>query len=327
MNSPLVSIVIPTFNRAHLISDTIESILAQTYPNWECIVVNDSSTDNTIEVVNEYVKKDSRFQLHSLPAERLRGGNDARNYGFEISQGEYIKWFDSDDIMYPNFLEVQMSILIDNPKLDFCACQWEYFYENGQMAKNYINLKPKNHPLYSYFIDGHVFQTNSPLWKKFFLTNKSLFDPKIVRSQEADFHLRMLSFSPQYITHADFLYKVRRGHESIETTSSDLKKQLSVLNYFQNALKIIEQNTFEGKFKLQQYLIFRILGQVYSVASQEKNIFSRLKYFHFHKTIFKYRSHLGIRTFFKTQLGLCLLVFFKKGYRFMLLKQFDLRKK
>ena len=123
------------------------------------------------------------------------------------------------------------------------------------------------------------------------------------------------------------MYKVRRGHESIETTSSDLKKQLSVLEYFQNAFKIIDKSTFEGKFKLQQYLIYRILGQVYIVASQEKNMFFRLKYLYFLKTIFNYSSHLEMRTFFKTQLGLCLLVFFKNGYRFMLLKQFDLRKK
>ncbi|MNY03810.1 putative glycosyltransferase EpsH [compost metagenome] len=327
MINPLVSIIIPAFNRAHLISETLDSLLAQVYQNWECIVVDDGSSDNTVEVVDGYVKRDSRFKLYLRPSEMQAGGNAARNYGFEMSKGNYVKWFDSDDIMYPEFLQTQVSILTNNKSLDFCACQWEYFYEDGKTSKNYINLAPKEHLLYAYFLDGHVFATPSPLWKRAFLTGKNLFDVTLYRSQEADFHLRMLSFSPKYITHADFLYKVRRGHESIETTSADLKKQLSVLKYFQNAFKIIEENTFEGKVKLQQYLIYRILVQVYIVVSQEKNIYGRLKYFHFHKKIFKYNTYLGINTLLKTQFGLFLLIFFNKGYRFISLKKFDLRKK
>ncbi|WP_141248175.1 glycosyltransferase family 2 protein, partial [Flavobacterium sp. ACN2] len=317
MINPLVSIIIPAFNRAHLISETLDSLLAQVYQNWECIVVDDGSSDNTVEVVDGYVKRDSRFKLYLRPSEMQAGGNAARNYGFEMSKGNYVKWFDSDDIMYHNFLQIQVSILLNNKSLDFCACQWEYFFEDGKTAKNYINLAPKEHPLYAYFLGGHVFATPSPLWKREFLTGKNLFDVTLYRSQEADFHLRMISFSPKYITHADFLYKVRRGHESIETTSADLKKQLSVLKYFQNAFKIIEENTFEGKVKLQQYLIYRILVQVYIVASQEKNIYGRLKYFHFHKNIFKYNTYLGINTLLKTQFGLFLLISFNKGYRFI----------
>ena len=67
MKQALISIIIPTFNRAHLIGETLDSVLAQTYPNWECIIVDDGSTDTTDEVVGEYVKKDSRFLYHHRP--------------------------------------------------------------------------------------------------------------------------------------------------------------------------------------------------------------------------------------------------------------------
>ena len=105
----LVSIIMPTYNRAHLIGQTLDSVLAQTYPNWECIIVDDWSTDTSDEVVGEYVKKDSRFQYYQRPKDRKKGPNSCRNYGLELSKGEFVKWFDSDDIMHPKFLENKLS--------------------------------------------------------------------------------------------------------------------------------------------------------------------------------------------------------------------------
>lgn len=87
---PLVSIIIPTYNRAHLIGETLDSVLAQTYENWECIVVDDGSTDHTDEVMAEYCAKDSRFRYFHRPDTHKPGGNGARNYGFLMSRGEFV---------------------------------------------------------------------------------------------------------------------------------------------------------------------------------------------------------------------------------------------
>lgn len=84
---PLVSIIIPTYNRAHLIGETLDSVLAQTYKNWECIIVDDGSSDNSDEIIDECVKKDARFKYYQRPDEHLPGGNGARNYGFRMSRG------------------------------------------------------------------------------------------------------------------------------------------------------------------------------------------------------------------------------------------------
>ena len=64
MNNPLVSIIMPSFNREDLVAETLDSILAQSYQNWECVIVDDGSTDNTKNIIQEYVDKDTRFQLH-----------------------------------------------------------------------------------------------------------------------------------------------------------------------------------------------------------------------------------------------------------------------
>ena len=125
MNLSLISIIIPTYNRAHLISETLDSILVQTYPNWECIVVDDGSTDTTADVMREYIKKDSRFQYHQRPDNKKKGPNSCRNYGFELSQGECIKWFDSDDIMLPYLLEKQVLSFAKN--VEMSVCKLSYF--------------------------------------------------------------------------------------------------------------------------------------------------------------------------------------------------------
>ena len=78
VNPPLVSIIIPTFNRAHLLSETLHSVLTQTYTNWECLVVDDGSTDDTEYVVKSYVARDARIQFHIRPKYKIKGANACR---------------------------------------------------------------------------------------------------------------------------------------------------------------------------------------------------------------------------------------------------------
>ena len=82
----LISIIIPTYNRSHLLGETLDSVLIQTYRNWECIVVDDGSTDYTPELMEFYIRKDSRFSFYRRPEEKAKGANACRNYGFEKSR-------------------------------------------------------------------------------------------------------------------------------------------------------------------------------------------------------------------------------------------------
>lgn len=113
LNTPLVSIIIPTYNRAHLIRETLDSILEQTYTNWECIVVDDGSTDTTKAVLKSYTDRDARFQYHKRPIERKKGANSCRNYGLSSSKGDYIQFLDSDDYLMNNKIAVQLKEIIN----------------------------------------------------------------------------------------------------------------------------------------------------------------------------------------------------------------------
>ena len=140
MQTPLVSIIIPTYNRASLIGETLDSVLAQTYTNWECIVVDDRSTDNSIEVLMGYTSKDQRFSYYQRPESRKSGGNAARNYGFEMSKGTYIKWFDSDDIMESNLLIKQINS-IRNLNASFSLCTYNLKNEITQEERRVKPIK------------------------------------------------------------------------------------------------------------------------------------------------------------------------------------------
>lgn len=110
LKSPLVSIVIPTYNQANYLREALDSIIAQTYVNWETIVVNDGSRDNTIEVMQEYATRDSRIRVFS----KENGGiSSALNYGIEQAVGDYFCWLSSDDLFYDYKLEHQIKTFRD----------------------------------------------------------------------------------------------------------------------------------------------------------------------------------------------------------------------
>lgn len=113
--SPLVSIIIPTFNREDLIKETLLSIKKQSYSNWECIIVDDGSSDNTEAVIKEFIKDDSRFLFYSL---EHQGVSFARNHALSKVSGEFIQFLDSDDLLHENKIKDSLEIL-QNEKADY----------------------------------------------------------------------------------------------------------------------------------------------------------------------------------------------------------------
>ena len=112
----LVSIVTPTFNSAKYISETIQSVQKQTYQNWEMILVDDCSTDNTINLIKDFITKDKRIQLYQL--ESNSGPAVARNKGIENVSGKYMTFLDADDIWFEDFIENSIKT-IEETKVHF----------------------------------------------------------------------------------------------------------------------------------------------------------------------------------------------------------------
>jgi glycosyltransferase involved in cell wall biosynthesis len=138
--NPLISIIIPTFNRAHYICETLKSIIAQTYTNWECIIVDDGSSDDSLLVINSFAKKDVRFRLINRPSDRNKGASTCRNIGIENSKGEFIQFLDSDDLMSENKLEQQILSIPDFNENIICTCKWSRFIKTPNDSVNFEAL-------------------------------------------------------------------------------------------------------------------------------------------------------------------------------------------
>ncbi len=125
---PIIHILLASYNRAHLIKHTLDSIKEQTYGNWKCFITDDNSSDGTENIVREYVRRDERFEFFLKPKTYKQGLSDTRNFGLDLAaerNAQYIQFFDDDDLMNPKKLELQIAPFLENPDLNFSICKFE----------------------------------------------------------------------------------------------------------------------------------------------------------------------------------------------------------
>lgn len=138
--SDLISIITPTYNCGNFIEETIQSVLNQTYTNWEMIIVDDCSSDNTKEIVEKYVEFDSRIKYFLL--ENNSGAAISRTKAMGLANGNYIAFLDSDDLWLPNKLESQLKFMKDN-NYAFTCTNYEQIDETGIALNRVIKTKSK----------------------------------------------------------------------------------------------------------------------------------------------------------------------------------------
>ena len=261
MNNPLVSIIIPTFNRAHLIVETLDSISAQTYKKWECIVVDDGSSDETEKILNEYVKNDARFQYHKRPDDRQKGANACRNFGIKICKGDYLIFFDSDDLMISECISLRVNYVTNNHDYDFVV------FSYGILSKGKRVLKKNQYStdcrkMIKGFLYGNMelWTILSPIYRTNFIKNKIWFNEKLNRLQDIEFHLKLLYNSNtkyNYVNSTDVFY---RSNYEEENKYLNTKFQIKIIENFHELLislfKIFDNN-FIIEVELGFYELFK----------------------------------------------------------------------
>jgi len=115
--APLVSVVIPTYNRSLYLKQAIESVQGQTYDNWELVIIDDGSTDDTFDIVKKYSERDKRIKYFR---QENAGVAAARNAGISQSHGVWIAFLDDDDCWFSHKLDMQMKFLAKNPRVRAC---------------------------------------------------------------------------------------------------------------------------------------------------------------------------------------------------------------
>lgn len=167
----MLSIIIPVYNQEKLVAQTLDSIAAQTRGDWECLLVDDHSGDGTELVLGEYAAKDSRFRVFRRPDSSPKGASACRNYGLAQARGEYIYFFDSDDLLAPGFADAFLPYLEKDPELDFV--NFRYIRFQGSIDRVVRVSPPK--PSEMTFIEAMA-GMNMVVGTQYFIWRRSLID-------------------------------------------------------------------------------------------------------------------------------------------------------
>lgn len=189
--NPTVSAVIPTYNRAHLVGRAIQSVLNQTYQDFEIIVVDDGSTDNTEEVVKSFNDPRIRYIRH----DQNRGGSAARNTGIKMARGEYIAFQDSDDEWLPEKLEKQMRVF-ENAPAEVGVVYTGFWRIEGD-RRTYIpsdKISQKEGNIQGELLKGNFVTTQATVLKKECFEKAGMFDQRLPRFQDWELFIRISKY-------------------------------------------------------------------------------------------------------------------------------------
>ncbi len=195
---PLVSIVVPNYNKASLLAETVASLKAQSYESFEVLFVDDASTDGSVEAFRREVGDDPRFQLFQQP--QSRGGSAARNVGFRASRGSYVMFFDSDDLLAPTCLERRLrayeQVHAEKNLLVFPMGTFKGVFDLEGAYGTWGAWKVKE-PLAAILRHEIPWSVMQPLWRRdaleaLVMANGQLFDEDYARLQDVELHTRAL---------------------------------------------------------------------------------------------------------------------------------------
>lgn len=259
----MISIIIPLYNAEQYIAETLESVLSQTYSDWECIVVDDGSTDNSANIVTEYTKRDSRFSYFK---QENGGPSKARNYGLSLSKGEYIQFLDADDVLLPERFDVLIQeyaklgnnfILYSNLEVGNSRNIYDT-QKFGQRISMGYDIYFKD--MYTHFLKDFLFIPGCALFPVAVIKNTQ-WDPSIKHSEDWEFYLHVLcsnkSASFRYVPQVLFYY--RNTEQSLSKNLSSvyaasyvvLEKYFSIENfwgYIKTTSKLFSRNLLKYIF-------------------------------------------------------------------------------
>lgn len=206
---PIISVIIPTYNRAHTIARTIKSVLSQTYQNFEILVADDASTDDTEDLIREFARSSP---IHYVRHEKNQGAPTARNTGAKKARGEYLAFLDSDDIWYPQYLERQLSLLQESPSdIGMVCCG---MLQKGAGSQRIMSSGSRDLTYDENLVFGDGICTSSFLIKKAAFDKIKGFDVEYSSFQDFDFLLRM-SAEFRIVANDEVLMEYCLGGDSI----------------------------------------------------------------------------------------------------------------
>ena len=194
-----VTIVIPSYNKAQFVRDTLQSVLEQTYSNWECLVIDDGSIDDSMLIINEFVKDDNRF-VSLLKDENLpKGPSSSRNLGIQKAKGKYVVFLDADDLLSSDCLENRIKLFEENYQKDFLIFQMQRFQSQPDYSIKKVSSNVPDESIIHSFIHLYgVWAITGPIYKTQLLKSVNGFEEKLSNYEDFELAVKVLLKSDQY---------------------------------------------------------------------------------------------------------------------------------
>lgn len=264
MNSPKVSIIVPCYNQAHFLSDSLQSVLDQFFGAWECIIVNDGSPDNTEEVAQKWCEKDDRFRYIMKP----NGGlSSARNAGIAISRGDFILPLDADDLIHPDYLQTLLPVIENNDTVEVVSCYSIFFRDT---IDNVVNTrKPTGTTIDALLYENMIMATS--LFRKESWNRVGGYDEAMKDGfEDWDFWISILKDGAEFKIVPEFLFYYRKAAASMLTNT--------VANHLESVTKYIYKKHSEvyiNKFDTTMDYVFYLIKKH---KASEDNLKKSLEY-------------------------------------------------
>ncbi|AOZ98512.1 glycosyltransferase family 2 protein [Flavobacterium commune] len=282
MNSTLVSIIVPCYKQAHYLSEALQSVLEQSYANWECIIVNDGSPDTTELVAKEWLEKDNRFKY----LYKENGGlPSARNAGIKTSLGEFILPLDADDILHHDYLKKIVPVLESNDTLAIVSCYTKFF--TNKLSNIVYELKPIGTTYHALIFQNTLVATS--LYRKKCWEEVGGYDETMKKGYEDwEFWIALTKGGLEYKVVEEFLFYYRRAKKSmlVDTRNKYAEKNMEYIfkkhkdiycKHFDNTAEVLFyyiKTHRMGKMELKKSLEYKIGKLIMKPFQMLKKIFN-----------------------------------------------------
>ncbi|HVM99035.1 MAG TPA: glycosyltransferase [Caulobacteraceae bacterium] len=217
MTQPLVSVITPTRSRAGLLAEALDSVAAQTFADWEQIVVSDGPDDATAELMNVRTAADQRLDYVVREGEPA-GANVCRNIGLKRARADLVVFLDDDDQLGPDCLAGRVGLMQRNPDVDFAVFGAGVFAQApGDLGRRYHDLEPGDDLLRFLSLDC-PWQTSGPVWRRAYLQRLGGFCERLASMQDLELHVRALCARPNYLISPAIDHYIRAHHDAARTS-------------------------------------------------------------------------------------------------------------
>lgn len=249
----LVSIVMPVFNMASYVGDSIQSVLNQSYPYWELIVIDDGSTDNSLEIVELFAEKDKRISFYT---QKNHGVAHARNRGVDLSNGEYLVFLDSDDTWANNFLEVMLAT-IRNDEYGMAFCKYQKVKNQKVIEQTPLSLVGlPNESFADYLLNNQInsYAVMATIYKlNFIQENRIKFTEGCSLGEDFEFVFKVASQAKVAFC-SEYLYQYNYREDSAYHSKITYKKMIDRISAYERAYQFVLQRGVIDKEKWLSYI-------------------------------------------------------------------------